>query len=350
MYRQIFDQLSADITAGRYPPGNKFPSEAALMQRFGASRITVGHAVRELQQRGLVDRIAGSGTYVRVPVQPKEGLLFGLVIPNLGETEIFEPICQGIAASPDAQGHALLWPHAEASLSTEEDQALQLCDQCISHAVSGVFFAPMELSIHSSTVNRRVMKKLKQAAVPVVLLDRRPEESTAGQRCDLVGIDNYRAGYIATEHLLQLGSRHVAFLALENQASTVKARILGFKEALAGGPVLYVPAAARFELPSEALRCDAYVCANDRVAGHLMHALLARGVQIPRDVRIVGIDDVNYAALLPVPLTTVHQPCQDIGEAALRVMLDRLDHPKMPARDVLLDCELVIRQSCGAVR
>ena len=81
-----------------------------------------------------------------------------------------------------------------------------------------------------------------------------------------------------------------------------------------------------------------------------MHTLLARGIRIPKDVRIVGIDDVNYAALLPVPLTTVHQPCRDIGETALRVMLERLDRPKMPARDILLDCTLVIRQSCGASR
>jgi DNA-binding LacI/PurR family transcriptional regulator len=57
---------------------------------------------------------------------------------------------------------------------------------------------------------------------------------------------------------------------------------------------------------------------------------------------------VNYAALLPVPLTTVHQPCREIGEAALRVMLERLARPKMAARDVLLDCTLVVRESCGS--
>jgi DNA-binding LacI/PurR family transcriptional regulator len=71
-------------------------------------------------------------------------------------------------------------------------------------------------------------------------------------------------------------------------------------------------------------------------------------VRIPRDAGIVGIDDVNYASLLPVPLTTVHQPCREIGEAALRVMLERLERPKMAARDVLLDCSLVVRKSCGA--
>src|SRR5664279_1932428 len=114
MYQKIRERLERDISGGRYAAGEKFPSEAALVGRFGASRITVGRAVRELQERGLLDRVAGSGTYVRgTGPQPREGLLFGLVIPNLGETEIFEPICQGIAAAPEARGHGLLWAHAD---------------------------------------------------------------------------------------------------------------------------------------------------------------------------------------------------------------------------------------------
>jgi DNA-binding LacI/PurR family transcriptional regulator len=104
-----------------------------------------------------------------------------------------------------------------------------------------------------------------------------------------------------------------------------------------------------FELPARAAKCDAFVCSNDHVAGRLMLALLAKGRRIPQDARIVGIDDVSYAALLPVPLTTVRQPCGEIGKQALQVMLERLARPKMPAREVLLDCELVVRQSCGGV-
>ena len=352
IYRKIFDTLSRDIMTGRYRQGQKFPSEAALVKRFGASRITVGHAVRELQQRGLVDRIPGSGTYVSNPSRDsKSGMLFGLIIPNLGETEIFEPICQGIAASPRANGHGLLWAHADMTASSRDDQTLQLCQQCIARGVDGVFFAPLELSKTSGDINARVMKLLKAAGIPVVLLDRHPEEPAVRERCDLVGIDNYRAGYLATEHLLQLGERRIGFIAYENQASTVKLRITGYQDALSAhdntdDQVFYFPAGSRIEAPPA--NCNAFVCANDRIAGHLMHGLLSRGVRIPQDVRIVGIDDVNYAALLPVPLTTVHQPCHDIGEAALRLMLERVEHPTMPARQVLLDCALVIRESCGA--
>jgi DNA-binding LacI/PurR family transcriptional regulator len=149
----------------------------------------------------------------------------------------------------------------------------------------------------------------------------------------------------------------VGFVRLEGQASTVKARVRGYQDALAdfggGGHVFTMRTFTMrtnqaMEWSAEARECDAFVCANDRVAGHWMQTLLGQGVRIPRDVRIVGIDDVNYASLLPVPLTTVHQPCREIGEAALRVMLERLARPKMAAREVLLDCALVIRKSCGA--
>jgi GntR family transcriptional regulator, arabinose operon transcriptional repressor len=360
IYRRVLKKLAAEISGGRFKPGQKFPSEAALVRRFGASRITVGRAVHELQQLGLVDRVAGSGTYVRgVEGRAGESPLFGLIIPDLGETEIFEPICQGIANAPEAAGCGLLWPHAEAergsSISSARDgQALQLCEQCIARRVAGVFFAPLEMTPAALRTNQRVLRLLEEAGIPVVLLDRRPAETSTRRRHDLVGIDNRRAGFIAAEHLLRLGSQRIGFLMYEGQAPTARARAAGYREAAGNGLVFELkPIGSKAEeplaLPPEAKQCDGFVCANDRIAGRLMHTLLAEKVRIPGDVRIVGIDDVNYASLLPVPLTTIHQPCHEIGEAALRVLIERLKRPKSPARDTLLDCELVVRESCGAL-
>jgi DNA-binding LacI/PurR family transcriptional regulator len=218
--------------------------------------------------------------------------------------------------------------------------------------VAGVFFAPLEFSGSSAEVNARVMKVLEAARIPVVLLDRRPEGPAAHHTSDLVGIDNHRAGYIATEHLLRMGVRRTGFVRVEGQATTVKGRVRGYQDAIrefeAAGHLFTMPRGERFGLPPAMRECEAFVCANDRVAGILMHALMDAGVRIPRDARIVGIDDVNYAALLPVPLTTVRQPCRDIGETAMRVMLQRLAHPRLSASDTLLECQLVIRESCGA--
>ena len=352
-HRQVFETLSRAILAGRYQPGQRFPSEATLVTRFHASRITVGRAVRELQLKGLVDRFAGSGTYVRGFAGPsRKGMLFGLIIPDLGGTEIFEPICQGIASAPDEAGHALLWPHSSGAGVGQEEQALQLCEQCITREVSGVFFAPLEMTPRAGEVNRKVMARLKKAGIPTVLLDRRPDDLGTGDRCDLVSIDNPRAGYLAARHLWDCGARRIGFVAFRGQASSVAARIAGYRKALAsqGAPerIYQVATGDRFDLPAGAEKCDGFVCSSDHVAGHLMRVLMAKGIQIPGDVRIVGIDDVRYAALLPVPLTTIHQPCREIGETAFRVLLERLARPKMPAREVLLDCDLVIRESCGA--
>ena len=93
---------------------------------------------------------------------------------------------------------------------------------------------------------------------------------------------------------------------------------------------------------------DAIVCANDWTAARVMHTLLALGHAVPGDVRLVGIDDVEYAALLPVPLTTLRQPTRQIGAAALAAMLDRVAGADLPTRDILLHGTLVVRRSCGA--
>ncbi|MES2923051.1 MAG: GntR family transcriptional regulator [Verrucomicrobiota bacterium] len=357
MYQLVFDELRQEIAAGKYKPGQKFPSEADLVKRFGASRITVGRAVRELRRSNLVERRAGSGTYVRA--DRSQGLSFGLLIPDLGRTEIFEPICQGMAAAPQAADHVLLWGGGDSGnpATTRQEQAWQLCQQYISRSVSGVFFAPLERLPADDRTNQRIIAALEKARIPVVLLDRDFLPYPQRSRRDLVGIDNRRTGFIVTDHLLKLGARRVAFLSFPRSPSTVEERIAGYREALFMHGLPIEPALIR-QLESddneairqlvETVRPDAFVCANDSTAGRLMQSLIALGRRIPQDIRVVGIDDIGYASLLPVPLTTMHQPCREIGMAAMAAMLERISRPDMPVRDVLLECPLVIRDSCGA--
>jgi DNA-binding LacI/PurR family transcriptional regulator len=104
------------------------------------------------------------------------------------------------------------------------------------------------------------------------------------------------------------------------------------------------------ENPSErSPSLEAFTCVNDLVAAWLMQGLLKAGTKVPGDVGIVGIDDASFSSFLPVPLTTVRQPCHEIGEAALRTMLDRIDRPKGPTRELLLDGQLIVRGSTGRV-
>ena len=355
-YRQVYEDLLASIQAGTFLPGDRLPSEAELGKRYETSRITVAKAVNELQLRGLVSRRAGSGTHVLLPARTT-GHIFGLLIPDLGKTEIFEPICHGMMQSPLSRPHSLLWGHAMGEAAMQEREAEQLCQQYIEQKVSGVFFAPLEFTPAKDAVNHRIVTALDKAGVAVILLDRCYAPYPMRSKYDLVGIDNRRTGYLITQHLLRLGMRRVAFVARPLSASTVNARIAGYREALYAYGIDTREDLVRRGNPDDpkfveqilqACRPDAIVCANDATAARLMAHLAEMGIRVPEQMRVVGIDDVKYAAMLPTPLTTQHQNCTIIGSTALATMVDRLENPQLPARDILLQTHTVVRRSCGA--
>lgn len=361
-YAQVFAALSRDIRSGRWKHGERLPSEAELVATFGVSRITATRAMRELQAAGLVERRVGSGTYVKSS-RAGTSLSFGLLIPDQAETEIFGPICQGMMASPLAGQHALLWGNTSGVHATrssgmsKEECAWHLCRQYVERKVSGVFFAPLELSLDKDEMNLRISRALDDARIPIVLLDRPLLPYPEPVRHDLVGIDNRRAGYAITDHLLRLGCRRVQFVAVSNAAPTVDDREAGYREALHAWNVPFERSFVHRIDPDDgesvaklmkSQRPDGIVCANDRTAGRLMHSLRRLDYRIPKDVRLVGIDDVEYASLLPVPLTTLRQPTRQIGDAALALMLERIARPDLPPRETRLHCELIVRESCGS--
>jgi hypothetical protein len=85
---------------------------------------------------------------------------------DLGQTEIFEPICQGIAGAPQASRHALLWGHHDPAHAAPKEQALALCDQFIERRVSGVFFAPLEMAAQARETNLASCRAWKRRASP----------------------------------------------------------------------------------------------------------------------------------------------------------------------------------------
>ena len=106
-HRQIFDALSRDIASGRYASGQKLPSEAALVKRFHVSRITVGRAVSDLRERGLVERFAGSGTYVKGPSTEPGNSSVSVVVHSGGFNQLLRRVSSSFAAA--AIGNCWTW-------------------------------------------------------------------------------------------------------------------------------------------------------------------------------------------------------------------------------------------------
>jgi len=357
-HESIRQFLMDAITSGTYTAGHRLPSEAELVQKFSASRPTVIRALRELQSAGLIERRAGSGSYVRTD-SVNRGHTFGLLIPELGQTEIFEPICGGMAEAQQAAHHVLLWGSSIGDATKTEAQVANLCRQFVAKKISGLFFAPLELTPLKDTINRSIAEIFDREGIPVVLLDRDLVSYPARSQYDLVGIDNRRAGYVITTHLLRCGCKRALFLGRPSSAPTVDARIAGYREAMSDAGMELQPGFVCRIDPQDKLgvqellqrlRPDGFVCANDFTAANLLKTLQELKVAVPDDICMAGIDDVKYASLVSVPLTTIHQPCTDIGSTAITAMMERVRNPSLPARDILLNFRLVVRESCGALR
>jgi len=138
------------VAAAPLDPSGRLPSEAQLVKRFGVSRPTVARAFRDLQDEGLIERRVGSGTYVRSRASgpsPGGGRQFGLMIPGLGTTEIFEAICGELAGLARGHEYGLLWGSSSRPGSHEDPTLPEIeecCEQFIRREVSGVFFARFE--------------------------------------------------------------------------------------------------------------------------------------------------------------------------------------------------------------
>ena len=357
-HRRVFEYILADIESGRLKNGDRLPSEAELVKQFGSSRPTVARALHDLQNMGLLERKVGSGTYVNKTQKPVESWRFGLLIPGLGSTEIFEPICGQLARLAQKQHHTLLWgDFGEKQGDPEPGLIEQVCDSYIRQMVAGVFFAPLELTEDKDRVNRSVIAAMKSAGIPIVLLDRDIVPFPQRSNIDLVGIDNRQAGFLITNHLIKLGCRRIDFLSRPDSAPTVMLRIAGYREALLNSEILPDPQWLQSGDPADREfvkritdnGATAIICANDLTAANLMRTLDTLGYSVPKKIRVAGFDDVRYAELLHPSLTTIHQPCTDIGTIAMQVMLERIKNPAMPSRDILVQPTLIVRQSCGAI-
>ncbi len=360
-YQAIYRELLTEILAGKYDAARRMPSEAQLVERFGVSRPTISRALSELKSQGILDRKAGSGTFLRKFGQAETSVKqVGMIVPGLGKTEIFDVICGELANLARVHELGIHWGGSARPIPDTEmkiEEAEELCTSYIEKGVSGVFFAPFEHTSDFEPANRRITERLVNAGIPVVLIDRDICGFPGRSEHDLVGIDNFAGGYLLTEHLIKLGCHRLAFVTKPFSAATVNARKAGVVAALMAHdisiPRVFLHEGNCVNIPFvrdlvSRERLDAIICANDYTAAQLLQSLTRLGIKTPEDIRVVGFDDVRFAKLLQIPLTTIQQPCQQIALTAFNAMKERFYFPTLPPRLLLLTPRLVVRESCGA--
>ena len=350
----IAETLRHEILLGKYAIGSRFPSEHALMRRFGVARATITQALADLKRDGILRSCVGSGSYVTTLAKGRGAI--GLIVPDRGRTEIFEPICSAICREVVKLGYEVL-SHDVLNGTAEERkaEAVGFARRCVENHVAGVIMEPIELVPGKDETTEEILAVLKTMDIPVVLIDRDIIPPPGRSSYDLVGIDNFLVGYRAGAHMVDCGARRIAFVSFRDSAPTVPSRIKGVAQAALDGGLRwgrrnaveldFGDAHALAEVMRGDRAPDAIVCANDSTAAFVERTLGAIGLAVPDDVLVAGIDDVSCARGAKVPLTTFRQPCDEIGKVAIRTLVERILHRDLPARQILLTTELVERRS-----
>ncbi|MEU6412941.1 LacI family DNA-binding transcriptional regulator [Microbispora sp. NPDC046933] len=200
---------------------------------------------------------------------------------------------------------------------------------------------------------------LARARLPLVVID---PLNLPRARVTSVGSTNFAGGMAATQHLLALGHRRVAYLGGPATAACNQARLHGYRAAMETGEAPVLPGyvrtghfhyhdgvaggAALLDLPEAP---TAIFAGCDDIALGVLEAARARGLRVPEDLSVVGFDDTQVARMASPPLTTVRQPLREMGAVAVRTALRLAAGERVESHHVELATELVVRGSTAPV-
>ncbi len=196
---------------------------------------------------------------------------------------------------------------------------------------------------------------LRARGISAVLVDR----SAEGSSFSSVSVDDVAGGRLAVRHLIAEGNRRIAFVGGTGRITQVSDRLAGARAAVAeeSGAILEViqtsalgvadgQQAARGLLErAPADRPDAIFAANDLIALGVLQTLVVSGVRVPQDVAIIGYDDIDFASFAIVPLSSVRQPSMLIGGTSVDLLMEEVENPDLPPRQIVFQPELVARAS-----
>lgn len=349
-YMNIVEWTIDQISSGVFQPKDKFLSEATLGEKFSCSRQTVRRALEVLEQRGHITRIQGSGTYIssiRSAINNSPGtrhasMIVGLVSTFL-DNYIFPSIIRGIEGVFSASGIALQLVSTN-NLVSGETKALQLM---LERRLDGLIVEPTRSALPCANID--LYHTITQSGIPLVLIDSfYPELSVP-----YIALDDVKAGYLATRHLIEMGHRNIAGI-FPHSNRQGHLRYLGYVKALVehGIPIQdericwYSKEDMQQILNGTPLldslsSCTAAFCYNDVTALMVTDFLRVNNKKIPDDLSVIGIDNSDLAKLSS--LTSVAHPAEQLGEAAAKMIISVINGGE--AKTILFSPELIKRNS-----
>lgn len=328
-----------------------------IATELGVSVVTVSRALRdrpdiaEHTKARILERIRQlnyrPNLAARSLVTGRSSLI-GLVVPDLIHP-FFGEIAKGLSTAMRSQGYYVIVSSTESEPDLEQNEI----EHMLAHNLDCLVVA-------SCQEDTDALRKIGEAGVPLVLIDRR----FRGFDSNFVGVNDYKVGELATEHLIAQGCRRIAHI--RGPVSSVgNSRADGYRNTLHRHgitvPESYIVSCGyasdsdgetRGWRAMEALlalkpRPDGLFCFNDTVAVGAMFCAFEAGVKVPQDIAMIGCGDFHYSSKLQVPLSSVDQRAREIGERTARLISSILEKSSSSTRSrkVILEPQLVVRAS-----
>ena len=271
--------------------------------------------------------------------------IIGLIVPGL-LNPFFTELAQSLGGALRKQSYGLILASSEDNPEVEQSEIRMM----LARGVDALLIASCQSTLEG-------FYNVQDLSTPFVLLDR----PFPHLRANFVGTDDYAGGKIATEHLIEIGRKRLAYIGSPDLGPAAD-RFRGFRMALRGHDlelredlVLSGPDAgessdnAGYEMMRALLKRkskpNGVFCHNDIIAIGAMKATLDSGLSIPQDIAFVGFDNVKYSKYLQIPLTSVDQSTEKLGIASAQLALELVAKRVERPRNILLAPTLVIRES-----
>lgn len=328
-----------------------------IAKKAGVSRSTVSRVingqpdVRSSVRKRVLDVIQSTGYHPNAAAQTlasQRSWMIGLVLPRSVSSFFSDPyfprLTQGIAQACNQHNYTL----GLFLVSSKEDEEKFLLRLSSKGFLDGVV-------VQSGQQGDILIERLVQSSLPVVIAGR-PFESTG---ISYIDVDNCRGAYRAVKHLIDLGYQRIATIAGSANSTVSIDRMTGYVQALEDHGLKIDPAlliggdftesggyAAMRQLMNH--HPDAVFAASDSMAIGAMRAAGEAGLRVPHDIAFIGYDDLPMASLTYPSLSTIRQPVFDFGIRAVELIIDLIQNGTHPEKQIVLDTELIIRDSCGS--
>ncbi len=329
-----------------------------IARAAGVGEGTVGRALRgkgyvSPATRERILRVAASLNYQ--PNHIARSLVLGKsdlvgIVASASDAAAFDPYLELVEPGIQEAGYSVLFYMLT---STSPDSETGIFREIIGKRVAGAIVMPSSLAS-----DPKPYKMLLNSGVKVVVTNR----NIPGIRTPQIVFDHYGSARLATDHLTSLGHRNIVYLAIPETSYVGRERGRGFRDAMnaAGIPinessVIEVDCTehAGFQTALELFARDdrptAFVTRHDIVAVGVILAAVEAGLSVPGDVSVVGHGDISLAHALRVPLTTVHNPNQQMAFAAVEMLLEMLGGKPVEPVTRTLETHLVVRSSTSAI-